>query len=174
MKRTLGALLLILGLIVPPLQVADAAPQDQVKGKPCYDITVDALYFDRAPENPPLPSPQFPRSVFAQINTAKLPCADLLITLAAFDQEGLELATPATATIADVDPESDGTLFKMILVVGDAAPDRVCVEATSQAGTKLVDIVPNAPDNDPNNPANSCERGMLVVLNGGTGGRVSK
>jgi hypothetical protein len=151
MKRTLVALLLALGLVALPLQVAHAAPADQVKGNACADITADPNYtnvFNGV------------ATAYADITTAKPSCAGVLYTMTVTDGAGTVLGY-------DEAVGDGGSLFQLA-AVPTGGPSSVCLTFTSQtSGGKVIDLAPDAPDN-------GCTTGALFVLNGGTGGRVMK
>ena len=158
MKRTIGAMLLTLGLLAGPLGRAHAAPGDQVRGKPCYDIQADINYADRpAPTDP---APLFPPTVGGFVETPKAPaCPDAYITLTVFDTAGNVLGTP------DV-KRGDGVATQWAVAVEvPTGYSSVCVLLTSETSNhKVVDSAPDQHDV-------GCVNGGLFLLNGATGGR---
>lgn len=157
MKKTLGALLLTIGLAALPLHAADAAPGDLVKGKSCYDFNADMNYADRFPSN--APERQFTPTVGGSIETVQPSCPDAYITLTVFDTDGNVLGTP------DV-KRGDGvsSVFGVSVEV-PTGPATVCVLLTTETPSHRV--VDQAPDQT----EDGCAVGGVFLINGGTGGR---
>lgn len=156
MKRTIGALLLALGLAALPARVADAAPPagELPPGKACADITADASYTNTYGLTG---LPVSPATVFAPFKTeTEVPfCFGTQYTLHVYATGGTLLAQESMT--------GDGTISSFQLdAEPSGAPNVVCAALTSSTHAKVIDQAPNAPDG-------GCAIGTELVLNGDVG-----
>lgn len=147
MKRTLGALLLTLGLAALPIHAADAAPTL----KPCQDL--------QAPEGDY--NTLTGQAAFGvSFSLAGPSCTKVDYVVRILDTAGNELNRTTLP--------GDGVFTSNSLLVappaGAPAPGSVCAEVFTGAGKKVYETAP--PSNDA-----ECVTGMYFVLDGGSGGR---
>ncbi|MGH9275856.1 MAG: hypothetical protein ACRDZU_14515 [Acidimicrobiales bacterium] len=122
MKRLIGALLLILGLVVPPAQIAEAAP----RAKDCAVITLaDGRYFtDGVP------------TAGVTFDTAAPACSKKVkYTLHVLGLDGVPIAVPVS--IAGDGVTSEG--HRITIPLDSSAPGAVCLrlESTDAKGAVL-------------------------------------
>jgi hypothetical protein len=150
MKRTLGALLLTLGLTLtvalPGTAAVAAAPDDEVRGPACGNIENGVANYSSA---------NGPATVFAQFDTIKASCDRLTFTLTVYT------TGPEPSVIGHASTPGTGSTNLQLQAVVSGAPAVACVELTSSGGT-TVDQAPNSPDG-------TCSVGAEVLLNGGVG-----
>ena len=160
MKRTIGALLLALGLtlglVVPP--VALAAPDDQVKGKSCADITAEAPAYTTS-------GGAHPAAGVGLVDTAKPSCIGVTYFLRVYTTAGVHIGTGSF--------EGDGVTgvgesIQLIAPVTTGTPPAdACLVFTSESGGRVIDQAPNTADTE-------CAVGAYFLLDGGTGARSMK
>lgn len=156
MKRTLGALLLVVGLAALPLHVADAAPADQVKGPGCGDIFTSTDYVTAGGN--------IPATAFSSVTTAKPSCIGVTYRLVVLDAAGNSLL-PASVTTDEF--VGDGVTSELPQLSGEptGGPSTVCISIESRTSNgKVIDQAPDTPDL-------GCARGAVFELDGATGGR---
>jgi hypothetical protein len=155
MKKTLGALLLTVGLVAVPLHAADAAPGDSVRGPACGDIFVDAGYATFGGQVPP--------TAFATVDTAKPSCDGATYQLLVLDAAGNSLL-PDSETGDQA--TGDGATSQFTLSgTPTGGPQSVCISVQSlTAKGKVIDQAPDTPDAE-------CATGAHFLVDGATGGR---
>lgn len=150
MKKTLGALLLTMGLAALPLHAADAAPGDSVKGPGCGDIFTDVNYSTFGGAVPP--------TAAATVDTAKPSCAGATYRMLVLSQAGTELGRDEEV--------GDGSTSQFFLTnEPTGGPQFVCISVQSlSANGRVIDQAPDSPDA-------GCSEGALFDVTGASGGR---
>jgi hypothetical protein len=145
MKRLIGALLLVLGVIAPMPQTAGAA------GAPCTRVTFAEGSYNTFGET---------ATLGLTFDLAAPSCARITYKVAALSTSGDELASSSFG--------GDGGSRYAIEVPVAGGPTLICAVLTTESSSgKVFDHVPTTNDRD-------CADGTLLQLNGGSGGQVMR
>lgn len=145
MKRLIGALLLILGVVAPMPQTAGAA------GAPCTRVTFAEGSYNTFGET---------ATLGLSFDLAAPSCARITYTIAALSTAGEELASTSFG--------GDGGSSYAIGVPVAGGPTYICAVLTTESSSgKVFDHVPTTSDA-------GCADGTLIELDGGTGGQVMR
>ena len=155
MHRLLVLALLALGLTIVFAPTATPAAPSDSKGPPCSNITsgdggyslegvVDFTVFLQAPA-----------------------CSFVDYSFFVTDTSGTPIAVTTTAD-ANCTPDTDGGCLHYVLNLGSAAPDTICVSATTEIRAHLADLAPNV--SDPSCPPSSPSISLAKGSGGASGG----
>src|SRR5512132_328359 len=155
MHRLLVLALLALGLTIVFAPTATPAAPSDAKGPPCTNITngdggysadgvLDFTVFLQAPE-----------------------CSFVVYSFFVTDTNGAPITSTTTAD-ANCTPDTGGGCLHYVLNLGSAAPDTICVYATTAIQGRVADRAPNV--SDPTCPGSSPSVSLVKGGSGASGG----